>query len=291
MQEWRLPSGPRGAVELVVCRWGERRPGQRPLVVLHGFLEQGAAWQDVALHLGREVHAPDQRGFGRSGHVGEGGWYHFWDYAGDLDRLVDHLGAPIDLVGHSMGGTVACQYAGLRPDRVRRLVLVEGLGPPDGFASMLRNARSYLDARREAPIHHALADVHDAAARIRRWHPQIAEETALCLATRISRPARPGERLRGEVGPGTLTWTWDPVHRARSPQPFRQDQFAVLLGAIEAPTLVVDGGDSTFRFPGLEERATAVRDARFATVPGAGHMVHLDAPAALAALVTAHLES
>ena len=122
--EWDLAAGPR-AIQLRIRDWAGPEP---TVVLLHGFLEQSAAWDPVARSLGRRVVAPNQRGHGRSGHVGDGGWYHFWDYVGDLDQLVEHIGGPIDLVGHSMGGTVAALYAGTRPDMVRRLVLVEGLG-------------------------------------------------------------------------------------------------------------------------------------------------------------------
>ena len=127
MREWDLKTGPRG-LTLRICEWGP--PEARPLLVLHGFLEQGAAWRDVALSLPhRRIIAPDARGHGLTEHVGTGGWYHFWDYVSDAEAIVDHLGSPIDLLGHSMGGGVASILAGARPEKVRRLMVIEGLGP------------------------------------------------------------------------------------------------------------------------------------------------------------------
>src|SRR5690606_17454861 len=114
------------------------------------------------------VIAPDQRGHGLSEHVGRGGFYHFWDYVSDLDALVGSLERPVDLVGHSMGGTVACLYASLRPEAVRRLVLVEGLGPPDASGELLRRPRRFLDDRHRGPVHAPLDDVADGVRRMLR---------------------------------------------------------------------------------------------------------------------------
>ena len=277
--EWTFSTGPRGLL-LRVCEWRPTAPivDAPPLVVLHGFLEQGAAWQHVAERLRRRVIAPDQRGHGRSGHVGAGGFYHFWDYVSDVDALVRHLGAPIDLLGHSMGGTVACYYAGTEPDAVRRLVLVEGLGPPDMTASAVDRARRFLADRRAPRAHSAMASVAEGVKRVQHYNPALTDEVALALVTRMSRPV-PDGRL----------WTWDPLHRARAPVPFQVSIFNRFLDEITAPTLFVRGGTSWFKPADEDERFARLADARELVIPQAGHLVHHDQPQALADAIEAHL--
>lgn len=287
-REWQLrtPSG----LLLCVCEWdgafqskGAPPPGPPeypPVVVLHGFLEQGASWDRVARALGRRVVAPDQRGHGRSGHVGSGGFYHFWDYVPDVDALVEHLGAPVDLVGHSMGGTVACLYAGTRPEAVRRLVLVEGLGPPDAAGDAVDRARAFLAHRRDPPVHRPMRDTDEAAARLVRADAGIPLEVARALAGRATRPLD-----------GGVVWSWDALHRARTPTPFSASTFRAFLTEIRAPVLVVDGGRSPWRLPDEAERVACLRDARRVVVEGAGHLVHHDAPVALATAIRAFLEA
>ena len=176
-----------GGLRLCVCRWRpEAERAAPPVLILHGFLEQGFAWDAVARQLvaalGRNVVAPDHRGHGRSEHVGAGGFYHFWDYVGDVQAVVDHLGGVVDLVGHSMGGTMAALYAGSRPETVRRLALLEGFGPPDVEEQALDLARAFLRTRDRPPRHPIMADVAAAAERMRRYNP------SLDVAT--SRPSR-----------------------------------------------------------------------------------------------------
>lgn len=278
MEERRIHTGPLG-LTLSVVGWNTDRPGP-PLLVLHGFLEQGLAWEGVAHRLDRPVWAPDHRGHGRSEHVGDGGWYHFWDYVGDVDALAEVLSpdAPVDLLGHSMGGSIAVLYAGSRPERVRRLVLVEGLGPPDDTDGLVRRARQFLRQRREGLTHgRPSVDLAAAAERMRRVNPNLAESEALRLAERQTRPH-----------PDGLTWRWDARHRGRSPRPFDEQHFARFLQEIRAPTLAIRGGRS--RYPGFE-RAPLVPDIRTLVLPEAGHLVHHDAPVALAAAVREHLHA
>lgn len=276
MPELRLPLGPR-RLTLSVAHWNRGGAGT-PLVILHGFLEQGAAWASVASRLPCPVYAPDQRGHGRSEHVGTGGFYHFWDYVSDLDGLLEQLSPtqPVDLLGHSMGGTVASLYAGTRPERVRRLVLVEGLGPPDTEADTVQRARQFLHHLRHPRSHgKPFPTPADAAARMRKHNPSLAESDAVRLAQRML--TRDGQGWQ---------WGWDPLHRSRSPQPFSERQFVKFLAEITAPTLVVYGADSPF--PGIE-RARHLADATVERVPQAGHLLHHDQPAALAELISAHL--
>jgi pimeloyl-ACP methyl ester carboxylesterase len=127
----------------------------RPVVILHGWLEQAPCWDRVARLLKRPVYAPDHRGHGLSDWAPGAGHYPFWDYVADVDALVDHIGETVDLVGHSMGGTMAALYAAAAPERVRRLVLIEGIGPHDEGISEagVTRARAFLATRRDPPVH------------------------------------------------------------------------------------------------------------------------------------------
>lgn len=272
MIERRFEVGPRG-LHLTCCEWpGD---GERPVVILHGYLEQGFAWDLVARALNRHVLAPDQRGHGRSDHVGAGGWYHFWDYVGDVDAIVRAVGGPVDLVGHSMGGTVACLYAGCRPQQVARLVLVEGLGPPDSTRDVVSRARQYLDGRARLPSHGTLCGVAEAAERMRRYNPQIPLTVATALAERML-----------SMADGRWSWRWDPLHRARSPVPFSTDLFVSFLAEITAPTLIIDGAATRFVLEDRAVRLAALRTVvREVQIVGAGHLVHHDAPDVLASVI------
>ena len=271
--EWDFRPSPRG-LRLRISEWGEGPI----LLVLHGYLEQGAAWQSVATHLPeRRVIAPDHRGHGLSEHLGAGGWYHFFDYLPDVVGLIEHLGRPADLLGHSMGGTIACLVAAHAPEYVRRLVLVDGLGPPEPRNSETR-PRRFVDCVLAPPTHRPMASVEEAAERMRRYNPRLPAGEALRLAGRTTRPAEPDE------GPdGSLVWTWDPLHRGPNPSAFDPDAFAQVLRRIEAPTAVIWGAQSPFIASERMERTRHLRncvDER--AIEGAGHLVHLDAPEALA---------
>ncbi|MCB9682251.1 MAG: alpha/beta hydrolase [Alphaproteobacteria bacterium] len=293
---WRehdVVTGPRG-LRLRVASWGAPTTSP-PVVVLHGYLEQGPAWDAVAQALvarGRHVVAPDHRGHGLSEHVGAGGFYHFWDYVADVDGLLRSLGpSPVDLVGHSMGGTIAGLVAACRPDRVRRLALLEGLGPPDGTERATTNAVAYLDQLAEPRRHPSLPDLDAATARLLRAAPRLDPARARRLAARVTRPVVDGDPAVEAPEPGTLTWTWDPLHRGRSPVPFQEALHLRHLARIEAPTLLVDGEDSPYRQLDVAARVQALRHATAVVVPGAGHLLHHDAPDALADVLARFLET
>lgn len=269
-------------LSLRLWRWGP--PEGRPVLLLHGFLDQALGWARVAERLaaaGRRVLAPDQRGHGASDRVHEGGWYHFPDYVADLDALVDGLGVErFDLVGHSMGGTVAGWYAGVRPERVHRLALVEGMGPmAPAEDSALERLRQYLDGRRNPPRVPALHDEAQAAERLLRRHPGLEPEHAALLA-----------REGTARGPdGLQRWTFDRQHLVRAAVPFREAWFGEALAAITAPTLVVWGAQGWYA-PEVQARRVARLRApvRVETLPG-GHMLPYDQAPALALLLLEHL--
>jgi pimeloyl-ACP methyl ester carboxylesterase len=105
-------------------RWGD---GPRVVVGLHGISATAMSFLPVARHLGPDVSlvAPDLRGRGRSGALPAP--YGLPQHAHDVVALLDHLGLDAAVVvGESMGAYVAVVLAGLHPERVERLVLVDG---------------------------------------------------------------------------------------------------------------------------------------------------------------------
>ena len=288
MREHDVHTGPRG-LTLRVCAWGPDTG--IPVLILHGFLEQGAAWHDVAQRLDRRVLAPDHRGHGCSDHVGAGGYYHFWDYVADVDALVRGLDSPVHLVGHSMGGTIATLFAASRPHAVRSLTLVEGLGPPDMTHTAVERGATFLDHLAEPRRHPVFRTAEEAAARMRRFNPRLPDATAHRLAARLLRPVTPTEAAALPDGAGTLTWRWDALHRSRAPVPFRADVHMAFLAAITAPTLLISGGTSIWQLPDHDQRMRQIPAVSHQVVPDAGHLVHLDAPDATARLLSAHFEA
>ena len=276
MKDWTLKV--RG-LELLVRELGASVEGT-PNICLHGWLDHGVAFSKVVAGQAGRWLAPDQRGFGQSAHIGAGGYYHFADLIPDLDALVERVGGPVNLLGHSMGGTVASIYAAVRPEMVSRLVVAEGLGaiewgPPD----MVKRIREHLDQIRRPPGPVRIKDVHEATERLLKRHPRLTPEFAAALAKNGTR-----EDERG------LRWSFDPLHMVRGPYPFREESYLELLSAIQAPTLVVWGSESWYPDEIRTLRAQTIPDVRVATLPG-GHMLPYDAPAELGRLAAEHFDA
>ena len=178
-----------------VRQWGT--PGAPKLFLLHGWMDVSASFQFVAQTLARRWHllAPDWRGFGLTDWpVAEGRSESYWfpDYLADLEALLDVYAEPgeaINLIGHSMGGNVACLYAGVRPARVRRLVNLEGFGlPPAPATAAIRQLGRWLDDLQAPPTLRAYASLDDVAARLRRTNPRLTPERAAARRKRQTIP-------------------------------------------------------------------------------------------------------
>lgn len=276
--------------------WGARASELPPLVLLHGWMDVGASWQFVAdafsdvFMQGRRVIAPDWRGFGLSMPATPVDCYHFVDYLADLDALLDALcpGAPVDLVGHSMGGNIAMMYAGARAGRIRRLVNLEGFGLPATEASQApgRYAQWLDEVRhhRQGELTLKTYDSRDAVAqRLIRTNPRLTLDKAAWLAGHW---ARPGDDGRWHI-------LGDAAHKVTSAQLYRVDEALALYAAIAAPVLCIEAEADSLgqwwngRFTRQEHhrRLSHVRTLQTATVADAGHMLHHDQPQAVAGLI------
>jgi pimeloyl-ACP methyl ester carboxylesterase len=275
-------------LELEVHRFAddEVEPSGATVVLLHGFMDSGATWDLVAAGLvgrGHQVYAPDFRGFGGSDRVAGGGYYHFPNYVADLDALVDQLEpSRLILVGHSMGGTVATIYTGAKPDRVERLVLMEGLGPPDMDASVaVVRMRSWLADLRKDRSPQPLASAEAALTRLALFHPRVDDQVLASRADLLS-------RSRAD---GTLTWAFDPLHRSTSPTAFRAAELKAFLAEIHCPVLFIDGGPSGWHPPDEQDRLDALpTPPRRLELADAGHMMHWTAPGACARAIAEFID-
>jgi len=254
-----------------------------PLLLLHGFLDCGATFQFLADELApaRSLLAPDWRGFGESAWSPQGYW--FPDYFADLEAILDSVapGTPVDIVGHSMGGNVAMMYAGLRPERVRRLVSLEGFGlltiAPERAP---QRYREWLDQLREPEAASVFPSLEVFAGVLRKRNPRLPADRADFVA-----------RAWCEVLPdGRVRPRFDPAHKRVNPILYRREEAAACWAALRAPLLYVEGAESDFRSrlqgagdPGRMREWVPQLEPR--VVPAAGHMVHHDQPAAVARLI------
>lgn len=279
-----------------VTTWGAGVPvtlERAPLVLLHGWMDVGASFQFVvdALQSERRVFAPDWRGFGRTTSRPGTDSYWFPDYLGDLDTLLDALapGTAVDLLGHSMGGNVVMSYAGLRPERVRRLINLEGFGLPATKPEHApKRLRSWLDELK-APQSLKSYDSPDAvAARLMKNNPRLAADKARWLAPHWS--------AQGDDGRWNIQG--DPAHKRSNPALYRVEEILATWKLIAAPLLWVEG-DSTelaqwwgnrYSKAEFHERLAVVPQVERHTLTDCGHMLHHDQPQALAALIERFLD-
>lgn len=263
-------------------------PERPALVLLHGWMDMSASFQFLVDALQdtpareRYIVAPDWRGFGPSERPAADAYW-FPDYLADLEALLDALlpGQTVDLLGHSMGGNVAMLYAGVRPQRVRRLVNLEGFGMPDSRPEDApRRYAQWLDEMREPPRLRDHDSLEAVAARLQCFNPLLRPEFAAWLAPHWARQDADGRwRLRA-----------DPLHKRINPVLYRKQEALACWERIQAPLLWVEGnltdmavwwGDRYLRTD-FEARLAVVPQLERHVLSPAGHMLHHDQPEALA---------
>lgn len=266
--------------------WGNA--DKPPLVLLHGGRDHCRSWDWVAAELRQSFHvvAPDLRGHGDSAWA-IGSTYSMIDYVLDVAALLKTLDLfPVTIIAHSLGASVALQYAGIYPDRVSRLVAIEGLGPPPGMtkppaaaARMLQWVREMQALARRHPKPYATLD--EAVARMREANPHLSAELARHLTE--------NGVIRHEDG--TYSWKFDNFVRAVSPYLFNLDEAREIWGQITCPVLLVRGRESWAPDPEADGRVKAFRRPQVVTIDGAGHWVHHDQLPEFLSRVRGFLES
>lgn len=254
--------------------WGN--PEAPPLILQHGGRDHCRSWDWVAEELARDWHviAPDLRGHGDSAWAPDGN-YEMNAFVYDFAQLIHTLGFDeVTIVAHSLGGNIATRYTGLYPEKVRRLVNIEGLGPSpatraereaSGYANRFRK---WIEARRAASgrIPRRYPTIEAAFARMKEENGFLTDEQARHLTIHGA--------SRNEDG--TWSWKFDPYLNVWPFEDVPEDRTRELWQAITCPVLMLYGLNSWASSPLRDGRAEAFHDARVVEFENAGHWLHHD---------------
>lgn len=237
-----------------------------PVLLLHGVTGSAWQWHDVAQSLARRrrVIALDLRGHGLSS------WsasrqYATADHVNDLAAVVQQLGAPVvDLAGASWGALIAMSYAGGHPGKVGRLAIVD-------VEPSFEQAEDAV-----APRLRRFAHIDEVMAWERKANPAAPEALLALWARQSVRHATQGGWKRQHDDFFFERW------------PFRRDDLWQALPGLAMPALLVHGKRSFVREAVMRDMAARMADARLEILQNCGHIVPLEAPEGLAALLKEH---
>jgi pimeloyl-ACP methyl ester carboxylesterase len=259
--------------------WGNAQAPR--LLLVHGGLDHSRSWDHLAQALAADFHvvAPDLRGHGDSGWA-TGSSYSLADHVYDLTNLVKSEGfGKVAIVGHSMGGMVSLTYAGAFPERVSKLVVLDGVTNfparrPKPADVRISDWAGDLDKLAQRKIHR-YATVADGAERIIGRNPRLTRAQALHLATH-------GMKRNDD---GSFSWKYDPYLRARAPYRLSLEDNTGLWSRIACPTLLVAASESFLPDPEKAGVMSHFKHAELAKIAGAGHWLQHDRPDEVLALI------
>ena len=262
---------------LKALAWGP--PSGRPLLAVHGWLDNAASFIPLAPLLGDyRIVAVDLPGHGQSPWRDAGATYHFVDWVPVIFEVADALGwERFTYVGHSMGAAIGSLAAGTFPERIASLTMIEGLGPlvyedhevPERLGAFILQRRRLI---RKEPHPHPSREA--AAKRLSRVVSMLSVESARMLVDRGTK----------EVA-GGFTWRTDPRLRRISPIRFTEGQVEAFVARIAAPSLVIlaeDGWPLPVEI--MESRLAKFSRVEVARLAG-GHHIHMELASTVADVI------
>jgi pimeloyl-ACP methyl ester carboxylesterase len=278
-EELRLPGF---GLILAAKAWGP--PTAPPLLALHGWLDNAESFTPLSAHLaGRRLVALDLPGHGASQHRSADAAYHFIDWVPAVMGAVRALGwETFDLVGHSLGAGIATLVAGTYPNRVRRLALIDSIGPLTAPPEQLpeRLARHVEEAlHRSHQERRPYASLDAMATTLAKVVPRLSLASARLLVSRGSRSVH-----------GGYTWAADNRLRGTSAARLTEAQVEAFLRRIACPVLHVHAPDG-YPVPtdDLIRREGCIAGLRRLELSG-GHHVHMERPEAVAEALSSFLD-
>jgi len=280
-RQWRLNHHEIRGVDYCCYEWGEE---SAPLLLyLHGWGDCGATFQFVVDELQRDwrVIAPDWRGHGRSGHAGKSYW--FPDYLADLHAILAIYSpdTPVDIVGHSMGANIGGLYAGIFPDRVQRFINIEGFGLADSDPQAAPdNYRRWIESGPAMADYRSYQSFDELAQRVQKRSRRMPAAKAMFVARQWAhQDAADVIRIRA-----------DPAHKLPNAVQYRRAEAMACWDRVEAEVLLVLGAETKFTselkaWLDPDPSKHPFRNAPTVSIPEVGHMVHFEAPGALAVVI------
>lgn len=257
-------------LRLTAKKWGPG--GGSPVLGLHGWLDNANTFDCLAPLLPQlNLVSLDLPGHGKSDHRPAGMRYHYTDYLDDVMAAADMLGwEQFTLLGHSMGAGIGCLAASAYPDRVTKLILIEGVGAVTGELNDVPGLlRRSIESMTSSPSNKTAA-YHDMAVliRARAAAGSLTRNSAEILVRRAVR--RDGDGYR---------WRSDQRLKRPYPQYFTNEVMLAFLRGITAPVLLITADGGTLRKrPYFQSRCKAIKNLRIVTLAGHHHL-HLDNPA------------
>ncbi|MCZ6869383.1 MAG: alpha/beta hydrolase [Gammaproteobacteria bacterium] len=252
--------------------WGtESAP---PMLLIHGTRDHGHNWEWVAQALRTDYHivAPDLRGHGDS-EWAVGGSYSTTEYVYDIAQLIHQTKlAPITIIAHSLGGGLALKYAGIYPENVTKLVVIEGMGgPPSWYRStqpVHTRMRNWIESMRKLSgrIPRRYTSLEGAYHRMEEVNSHLDPERARHLTIHGA----------NQNEDGTFSWKFDNYTRSMSPFDMPHDDATSLWENIRCPILMISGSEGFGRRVGHDDVLKPFKDARHVVIDDAGHWVHHD---------------
>ena len=254
--------------------WGN--PTAPPLVLVHGGRDHCRNWDWVAQELRRDYHivAPDLRGHGDSAHAPSGD-YSLSAFVYDLAQLIHQQKlAPVRIIAHSLGGSIALRYAGAFPETVSKLVAIEGMGPSPAMIAerskrtAVEKLRTWVGETRSLAgrTPRRYASIDEALARMQGENSHLTPEQARYLTVH-------GVSQNED---GTYSWKFDNYVRSFSPVDFTNEEQQQLWANIDCPVLLVNGKESWASNPEKDGRIKHFKTAKVVEFDNAGHWVHHD---------------
>jgi pimeloyl-ACP methyl ester carboxylesterase len=254
--------------------WGnEHAPA---MLLIHGGRDHCRNWDWVAERLRDRYHiiAPDLSGHGDSDWI-KGSSYTEINYVYDIAQLVHQKNmAPVTVIGHSLGGSIALLYSGLYPETLKKVVAVEGLGLSPDMVKRMRakstaeRMRGWIGMRREAAGRQPrrYTTLEDAVTRMKEENKHLTDEQARHLTVHGA--------IQNEDG--TFSWKFDNAVRLGGPGGLSTEDQREIWGRIDVPVLLLRGTESWASDPVIDGRIKHFKNARLENIEGAGHWSHHD---------------
>ena len=242
------------------------------MLMIHGVHDHCHSWDWVAQSLRMRFHivAPDLRGHGDSEWT-LGSSYAQMEYAQDIAQLVRQAQLrPLTIVAHSMGGTIAAMYAGIYPEVVDKLVIVEGIGIYPGMSSIEPHERlkAWIDSNYalsgRVPKRYPMME--NAYQRMQRTNPHLSPDQARHLTIHGA----------NQNEDGTFTWKFDNYTRTRYPYDVPPEDVIELWERIACPVLIINSRQGYPHRIGQQGTLEHFQNVELVKVDDAGHWTHHD---------------